>query len=372
MDIKLNEVTGLVEELAPGELATQWDNAGLQIGDYNKNVEKVLIALDINRKVLEEAVSIDTDLIITHHPLFLSGIKSIRYDTAGGWIIKNAVKEDISIYSAHTNYDIAKGGLNDLLAEKLGVKNTRVLKNTGKNKLRKIVVFVPEDALDKVRMALGEAGAGWIGNYSHCSFFARGTGSFKPQQGTSPHTGSIGEINTVKEYRLETVVYEKDINKTIKKMSDAHPYEEVAYDIYPLENQGEIYGIGRIGSLEEKTTLKKYAEKIKKVLDISNLKISGDPGGEIKKVALCAGSGRDLIESAASRGADLFISGDITYHAGQAAEEKGMNLIDAGHHGSEKIMISGMADYLRKKIKERNLKVEIIESEINTDPFWKL
>lgn len=369
MEVKLQQITGLVEELAPVDLAADWDNVGLQVGDYNQKVGKVLVSLDINSDVFEEAISVGADLIIAHHPLIFNNIASIRYNTPLGSIIKKAVKEDISLYIAHTNYDIAPGGLNDLLAEKLGVKNTSVLNITVKENLKKLVIFVPEEALNAVKTALGEAGAGWIGNYSHCFFFQKGTGSFKPLPGTSPHTGSVGKLSSVNEYRLETVVYEKELGRVIKKMLKAHPYEEAAYDIYPLEKEGKTLGLGRVGVLQEKTTLKKYAQKVKETLGIKNIKIAGKPDAEIKKVALCSGSGKDLINSALFQGADVFVSGGITYHAGQRAKEKGLNIIDAGHYGTEKIMISGMADYLEKKINRKKLEVQVIKSRINTDPF---
>ncbi len=369
MGVKLQQVTELIEKMASTGLAAGWDNVGLQIGGYNQPVEKVLVTLDINQDVLDKAIDIKADLIISHHPFIFNGLKSITYDTPKGQIIKKAIKNEIALYAAHTNYDIAPGGLNDVLAEKLGIKDTSILNITEHKNLKKLVVFVPEKSLDDLRDALGNAQAGWIGNYSHCSFYQKGTGTFKPLQGTNPHTGTPGKVNRVKEYRLETIVREKDLSKVIKKMLKAHPYEEVAYDIYPVENRGKTLGLGRIGKLEKETTLEKYTKKVKKALDLKTVKVIGEPENKIKKVALCSGSGNDFINSASAKGADLFITGEIKYHDGQNAKDRGLNIIDAGHYGTEKIMQKALTDYLKKQVKENNLDIRIVKNKLNTNPF---
>ncbi|MBM7556263.1 Nif3-like dinuclear metal center hexameric protein [Halanaerobacter jeridensis] len=369
MAVNLQEISSLITKLAPKKLAADWDNVGLQLGAYNQEVSKVLVALDVNQDVIEEAIEKDIDLIVSHHPFIFSELKAVRFDTAIGNLIQNAIKNEIAIYSAHTNYDIASGGLNDFLADKLGLKNTSPLQVTTTEELKKIVVFVPQDSLDEVRKALGELGAGCLGNYSHCSFYQSGTGTFKPLHGSKPYKGEVGQVNQVEEYRLETIVKADDVNSVINKLEQVHPYEEVAYDIYAVENQGKKIGLGRIGYLDQQENLNDYLAQLKAELDLENVKFVGNSDEGINKVALCSGSGADFIKTAAGQGADLYITGDVKYHEAQLAEELGLNLIDAGHYGTEKIMREGMTDYLQEQITTDNLDVEIIKSKINTNPF---
>ena len=222
MAVKLEQISNLITQLAPAKLAADWDNVGLQVGSYKQKVEKILVALDVNQKIMNEAVEKDIDLIVSHHPLIFGDLSAVRFDTATGKLIQRAIKNEIAIYSAHTNYDIAPEGLNDLLAEKIGVRNTSPLEVTAVKELKKIVVFVPRNALDEVRERLGELGAGWLGNYSHCSFYQAGTGTFKPLQGSNPQQGEKGQVNQVDEFRLETIVKKEDLNKVINELKQVH------------------------------------------------------------------------------------------------------------------------------------------------------
>ena len=369
MALSLAQVSSLINKLAPKGLAADWDNVGLQVGSYKQEVEKILVALDVNEEVMSEAIENDVDLILSHHPFIFSDLSAIKFDTAVGVLIQKAVKNDIAIYSAHTNYDIAPEGLNDFLADKLGVKDTTPLQVTEVQTLKKLVVFVPEDALEKVREGLGEAGAGYIGDYSYTSFYQSGTGSFKPLAGSNPYQGEKEELNQVTEYRLETIVEEEILTKVIDRLKEVHPYEEVAYDIYPVENRGTEFGLGRIGYLETEVNLSDYIELLKSELNLDRVEFVGNLTAEISKVALCSGSGADFIKTASAQGADLYITGDVKYHEAQLAEELDLNLIDAGHYGTEKIMRAGMTDYLAEKVTTDKLDLEIIKSKINTNPF---
>ncbi|MCK8828060.1 Nif3-like dinuclear metal center hexameric protein [Natroniella acetigena] len=369
MSVKLQQITNLLNQLAPKNLAADWDNIGLQLGDYNQEVEKVLVSLDINQEVLQEAINEDVDLIIAHHPLIFDKIAKIRFDTPLGMIIQQAIKAEISIYIAHTNYDVAPRGLNDILAAELELKELDILDVTAREQYKKLVVFVPEEAVTEVKSTLGRLGAGWIGNYSDCFFEQRGVGSFKPLDGTDPYFGEQGQVNQVNECRLETIVPSQILGKVIKKMVDVHPYEEVAYDIYPLENEGERFGLGRIGYLKESLPLQEYVDLIKDRLELDTVRVVGDLKREIKKVALCSGSGANYIKTAAFKGADLLVTGDLKYHQGQLAQEEGLAIVDAGHYGTEKIMKEGVAEYLVTEIENNNLEVEVIKSKVNTNPF---
>ncbi|WP_408954842.1 Nif3-like dinuclear metal center hexameric protein [Natroniella sp. ANB-PHB2] len=369
MSVKLQQITSLVNKLAPKSLAADWDNIGLQLGDYNQEVEKILVSLDINQEILQEAVNKNVDLIIAHHPLIFDKLAKIRFDTPLGKIIQQAIKEEISIYIAHTNYDIAPGGLNDILAAKLKLDNLDILEVTTKRKYKKFVVFVPEEAVNEIKDALGSLGAGWIGNYSDCFFEQQGRGSFRALEGTDPYSGEEDRVNQVDEYRLETIVPSHILGKVIKKMIKVHPYEEVAYDVYPLENEGERFGLGRIGYLKESLPLREYVDLIKEELTLDTVRVVGELDRSIKKVALCSGSGANYIKAAAFKGADLLVTGDLKYHQGQLAQEEGLAVVDAGHYGTEKIMKEGVVEYLLTEIKSNNLEVEIIKSKVNTNPF---
>ncbi|MCK8815950.1 Nif3-like dinuclear metal center hexameric protein [Natroniella sulfidigena] len=369
MSVKLQQITNLLNQLAPKNLAADWDNIGLQLGDYNQEVKKVLVSLDINQEILQEAKDEDVDLIIAHHPLIFDKISKIRFDTPLGKIIQQAIKAEISIYIAHTNYDIAPGGLNDILAAKLELNDLDILDITSREQYKKLVVFVPQEAVTEVKAALGKVGAGWIGNYSDCFFEQQGIGSFRPLDDTTPYSGEKGKINQVNESRLETIVPSQILGKVIKELIKVHPYEEVAYDIYPVENEGEKFGLGRIGYLEQSLSLQEYVDLIKERLALDTVRIVGDLTSSVKKVALCSGSGADYIKTAAFKGADLLVTGDLKYHQGQLAQEEGLAVVDAGHYGTEKIMEEGVVEYLTAEIKSNNLEVEIIRSKVNTNPF---
>ncbi len=366
---RVSDVIALLNQIAPENLAEDWDNIGLQVGDYNTEVNKILVALDVNQTVLKEAIEKEAELIIAHHPVIFSGLDSLTRNTELGDLIYQAIKADISIYVMHTNYDIADEGLNYQLLKRLELKETGILHKTAEHDLKKLAVFVPQDEADQLRDAMAKEGAGWIGDYSHCFFKQSGIGSFKPLSGSDPYIGKRDEISEVEEVKLETVVKAPDLKAVIKRMLKAHPYEEVAYDIYDLENKSEAIGIGKVGELETELLLKDYLELIKDKLDLANLKVVTDSLAEnIKRVAVCGGSGADYIKAAAAKGVDLYITGDIKYHQAQLAEELGLNLVDAGHYGTEKIMKDAVCNKLIDQLAANNYGAKVIASKINTNP----
>lgn len=365
-------VIGLLTDLAPQNYAYNWDNVGIQAGSLNQKTKNVLVTLDINRKVLKEAKEKECNLIISHHPVIFDELSSIHDQTETGRLIIDAIKNDITLYSAHTNLDVANGGLNDYLADLLGITNIKGLAFKESENYYKLVVFVPEKSLDKVRESVLKNGAGQIGNYSKTSFVAKGEGTFKPEKGSEPYVGERGKMAQVNEFRFETIVKEDNLKKIIASLKKAHPYEEVAYDIYELKNNFEDKNIslGRIGLLKKPLKLYEYVQKVKKLLNLPFLRYYGNDDSKIEKIALCSGSGADLISKAKYSGADLYITGDVKYHEAQHAEELGLNLIDAGHYGTEKIVKDLLFSYLSKKVTEKNYDIKVIKSELNTNP-WK-
>lgn len=354
---------------APKTLAEDWDNVGLLVGTLNKEIKKVMITLDVLENVVDEAVEKKVDLIFAHHPLIFRSMNHVLTDEGQSRVIAKCIKHDIAVYAAHTNLDMANGGMNDFLAETLGLIEPEILVPTETEKLFKLAVFVPVTHADRVREALCEAGAGAIGGYSHCTFNTMGKGTFKPEAGANPFLGEVGKLEIADEVKIETILTESQLQRVIDQMLTAHPYEEVAYDVFPLKNKGAAIGLGRIGSLPEALTLKALAQQVKKTLGFDGVRIVGDPEKLVQKVAVIGGDGNDFIKDVAATGADVFITGDIKYHIAHDALYAGLSVIDAGHH-MEKVMKKGVADFFRVFLdKQEFAGTEVVESEANTNPF---
>ncbi|WP_226667383.1 Nif3-like dinuclear metal center hexameric protein [Metabacillus litoralis] len=362
------EVIQLFEQFSPKAYAVEGDKIGLQIGTLNKKIHQVMVTLDVTESVIDEAIEKNVDLIIAHHPPIFRAIKKLTTDSTYGKIIEKCLKHDIAIYAAHTNLDVANGGVNDLLANALELSQLDVLVPTYEDKLKKLVVFVPVTHEKQVRDALGHAGAGHIGNYSHCTFATEGEGSFLPLEGTEPFIGEKGKLEYVSETRIETVFPSSIQKKVIQAMEKAHPYEEVAYDIYAIENEGLTLGLGRIGVLQKELTLIEFAEHVKKSLDVEKVRMVGDPSSKVKKVAVLGGDGNKYIQQAKFKGADVYVTGDLYFHVAHDAMMIDLNVIDPGHH-VEKVMIKGVSAKLTKMCNEKNFDLNIFGSEIDTNPF---
>ncbi|MFS0635852.1 Nif3-like dinuclear metal center hexameric protein [Mesobacillus foraminis] len=362
-----HEIIQLFEQFSPRAYAMEGDKVGLQIGSLNKPVENVMIALDVLEEVVDEAIEKNAGLIIAHHPPIFRPLKKITEETPAGRMLIKLIKHDIAVYSAHTNLDVAKGGVNDLLASALGLRNTEVLVPTYEDKLFKLVVFVPDEDAEKVRKAIGDAGAGSIGNYSHCSFSGNGKGCFLPGGEAAPHIGEPGKLEEVGETRIETIFPKSKQRRVIQAMLKAHPYEEVAYDLYPLENRGEELGLGRVGLIDE-MNLKDFAEHIKKVLDVKAVRVTGDLNAKIKKVAVLGGDGNKYFMQAKFHGADVYVTGDLYYHTAHDAMMAGLNIIDPGHN-IEKVMKAGVSRIMANMSREKGYDVKYFPSEVHTDPF---
>jgi len=357
-----------MDEFAPKHLAMEGDRIGLQVGTLNKPIKKVMVTLDVLEEVVDEAVEQGVDLIIAHHAVIFRPLTHLRTDLPAGKLYEKLIKHDIAVYIAHTNLDVTVGGINDLMAEALGLQQTEPLDILYTEQLKKIVVFVPETHHEQVLEAMSNAGAGWIGNYSHCSFQVSGTGTFLPREGSQPFLGSQGNLERVAEIRIETIVTPAIQNRVIKSMLKAHPYEEVAYDIYPVEQPGQSYGLGRIGHLEKELTLSEFSSLVKEAFDVKGVRVVGDLTRKIKKVAVLGGDGNRYVSKAIFKGADVLVTGDVYYHTAHDAMAAGLSLVDPGHN-VEKIMKHAIQQMLQKKIKDQKQQTEVVISHINTDPF---
>jgi dinuclear metal center YbgI/SA1388 family protein len=357
----VKQISALVEELAPPALALPGDPVGLQLGDPHAEVKKALVALELDEAVLEEAASSGAGLVLTHHPLLFDPLKSLDESLPHGALVAAAVRRNIAVYSAHTNLDISPRGVNHLLAERIGLagEGRRPLKVTGHDRLLKLAVFVPAGHEEQMLSALAAAGAGWIGNYSHCSFQVSGTGTFLPLEGTSPYIGRQGRLERVEEKRVEMILPASRREAVVRALLEAHPYEEPAYDLYPLELEGEPYGLGLIGTLDTPCTLKEMAERCRKELGVKAVRCWAPPRRRFRRVALCGGSGGSLIEEAAAQGAELFISGDFRYHDLKKAQAHGLALVDAGHGGTEHPVVGYLAEYLSSRLQEAGFRTVV-------------
>src|SRR5690625_5300843 len=286
MTVTVKDIVQQLETIAPSSYAFDRDPIGLHIGNYNQKVNRVMVTLDVLENVVDEAIEKKVDMIIAHHPLIFRPLKQIDINSEKGKVIKKLIMHDISVYVAHTNLDIVENGVNDMLMNELKLKNRRVLVETGAEKLFKFVVFVPTTHEDIVRDALSEMGAGHIGNYSHCTFNSPGVGTFKPLEGTNPYIGSTNELEKVDEVRMETIVPESKLNQVVEGAKAAHPYEEMAYDIYPLHLKGEEYGLGRLGELDEEMTLKQFAHYVKESFDVPFVRMIGDSSKTVKSIGV--------------------------------------------------------------------------------------
>jgi len=361
--MRIKDIVKPLEEIAPVCLQESYDNSGLQIGYPDQEADKVLITLDITDEVVEEAIQKGCKLIISHHPLIFTGLKKITGKNYTERLVSKIIKNDIAVYAAHTNLDNAAQGINEILGKKLGLINLKIL-HPKKDLLRKLVTFCPTEHAEKVRTALFTAGAGHIGNYDSCSFNTPGTGSFRGLENSNPFTGETGKLHFENEIRIETIypIYkEQDI---LKALFSSHPYEEVAYDIYPLNNTFCRVGAGMIGELEREADEIEFLKIIKKTIGAKIIRHSGLTGNKIRKVALCGGSGSFLIPEAVKAGADVYITGDIKYHDFFDAEKK-ILIADAGHFETEQFAKELIYSILIKNFPT----FAVLISEINTNPI---
>ncbi len=362
----VRDVEHILESWAPKEIAWERDNVGLQIGSHEKPVHKILVALDASEEVVVEAKQKKVDLLVTHHPLLFRAPKSITPSDRVGNVVFNLIQSDIALYSAHTNFDFTHGGVSFALAGQLGLENISFLVN-GQGHLRKIAVFVPAEHVEKVAEAMASAGAGIIGQYDHCSFRTEGTGVFRGGEDAKPFRGKAGKLEQVQEVRVEMIVPRWNVSPVVRAILGAHPYEEVAYDIYPVENESVNYGMGAFGDLPQEVTLEKFLAILKEKLQVPSVRFVGEPHRQIKSVAVCGGSGSELLDAAILRKADAFVTADVKYHAFESARGT-IALIDAGHFETEEPSLNRLVEHLQHVIAQRREDVQVMQTSINTNP----
>ncbi|HOQ23744.1 MAG TPA: Nif3-like dinuclear metal center hexameric protein [Bacillota bacterium] len=370
MDCKVSEIIKFLEDLAPANWAEEWDNCGLLLGNKDNRVEKVLVALEATRDVLAEAQALGANFVVTHHPLYLKPIRAIHTNTLTGGLISSFLKADIALYAMHTNYDRSPQGLNDYLGRLLGLRRRRPLETPAAT-LYKLVVYVPKDHTEAVAAAMTRAGAGHIGQYSDCTFRVEGTGTFRPQEGTNPYIGQTGQLELVAEVRLETVVPAHLRSRVIAAMLAAHPYEEVAYDLYSLAEPKGTEGLGCIGDLASATAWPDLLRTVKEQFGLAQVRVGGaKPPAQVKTLAVTGGSGAGLLQAVARAGAEVYLTGDIKYHDYRLGEELGVCLVDIGHFNSESLGIQYICEYLRATLAKEGKSTPVISSQVLKSPFY--
>jgi dinuclear metal center YbgI/SA1388 family protein len=368
--MKLHRIVRAIEELAPGRLAQSWDNVGLLVGDKEDDFLSAMLTIDVTNDVLEEAKKNGTDLILAYHPVIWDGLKNVTADGPGK-IVYEAIRSGIAIYSIHTSLDAAAGGVNDGLAEMVGIAEGKPIGDwvEGGKDCCKLVVFVPVDAANGVAEAIFAAGAGAIGNYSRCSFRTTGRGTFLPEEGATPARGKVGRDETVEEIRLESIVPSDKVVAVVSAMRAAHPYEMPAFDVIRLYDAEGRAGLGRMGELEKPATITEIMGRIKAVTGAKAAGFIGDEERFVRTAAVCAGTCGKLLFQIMAAKCDLYVTGELKHHEALAAQEAGLSCICLSHTVSERFILKKMA----KRLGEKLVGIEITVSQADKDPFtWKM
>lgn len=345
--MRIKDIIQIIEQLAPIPLQEDYDNSGVQVGDVSREAEGALLCIDVTENVVEEAISLGCNLIIAHHPLVFRAVKKITGQNYIERCLIKAIKNDIVVYAAHTNLDNATGGVNYRLAQMLGLQNVRIL-SPKPDSLLKLVTFVPDSHADNVRNALFKAGAGNIGDYDSCSYNISGEGSFRANENANPFVGKTGEIHFEKEIRIETILPKFKQDEVLRALLAVHPYEEPAYDFYPLANSWEQAGSGIVGSLAEPMSEQEFLYLLKDVFQLSTIQHTKMQNKEIRDVAICGGSGAFLIPNAIGYGADAFVTGEARYNDFYDVEDR-ILLAVVGHYESEICTKDIFYDVISKK-----------------------
>ena len=361
--MKLRELTSFLETIAPLAYQEEYDNSGLLVGEPGKEISGALISLDCTEAVVDEAIENGINLIISHHPIVFKGLKKFNGKTYVERVVMKAIRHDIALYAIHTNFDNVLEGVNKKICDKLGLKDCSILR-AKEGALKKLVTFCPDKDAEKVRRAMFDAGGGWIGNYSECSYNTEGFGTFTAGEGTDPHVGEIGKRHHEPEIRIETIYPANIERKLIAALVEAHPYEEVSFDLYPVSNPYPQVGSGMIGNLECEEEELTFLRFVKEALKAQVLKHTGIRGKKVRRVAVCGGAGSFLLPNAISAGADIFITSDFKYHEFFDAEGK-LIIADVGHFESEQFTQELLLELITEKFPNFALRLTVQ----NTNPI---
>lgn len=369
--VRVADVVAVLDDLYPPSTAESWDAVGMVCGDPDASVHKVLFAIDPVAVVADEAIEWGADLIVTHHPLLLRPVHGVAATTPKGALVHRLISNGVALHVAHTNADSALNGVNDALAVALGVTRTRPLAPHDEE-VDKLVVFVPEDDADRLLDALAKAGAGTIGDYDRCAWTTTGIGTFRPGATANPAIGQRGEIEEVREARLETVLPRSARNDVVAALWRAHPYEEPAYDIYELAEAPAGTGLGRVGTLADTMPLAHFVRLVAAALPATaaGVRAAGDTGRDVRTVALCGGAGDSLLDAARRSGADVYVTADLRHHpASEATERGGPALVEVAHWASEWPWLQTAAQHLVDNLAGQGSTVETRVSVTPTDPW---
>ncbi|GAB4377589.1 MAG: Nif3-like dinuclear metal center hexameric protein [Salibacteraceae bacterium] len=360
--MKISDLIGVLESFAPRAWQENYDNSGLLFGDPDREIDSALVSLDCTEEVIEEAIDKKCGLVISHHPILFNAVKSITGKTYVERTLIRAIQNDVALYAIHTNLDNAFGGVSFKMAEKMGLENVRVLNPRG-GKLNKIVVFTPEKHVHSVRNAMFAAGAGHIGDYDHCSFYSPGTGTFRALDGANPYVGNLGKEHHEPEMKIETIVPQHRLSAVLGAMIEAHPYEEVAYDIYPLSNTDPRIGSGVVGRIKEPISADEFLGLIGKTFNAKVVRHSKLVRQSIETVAICGGSGSFLMHEAIAANADVYVTADMKYHEWFDVEDR-LIVADIGHFESEQFTPELIGEIIARKFPT----FAVLLSEVNTNP----
>jgi len=360
----VRDIENILLTWAPKEIAWEHDTVGVQCGSSRDRVRGVLVCLDATRAVAAQASRRRADLIVSHHPPLFRPLTSLTPDSRAGALMRELVERRIALIAMHTNLDFARGGTSFALAGALGLVHPEFLSMPYRLQ-QKVVTYVPRAHADRVAAAMAAEGAGGIGNYDNCSFRTVGTGTFRGNQASRPRVGQPGRIEHVEEVRLEMIAPQHLVDRVVRAMKRAHPYEEVAYDVYALQNRSADYGMGVIGTLERPVRLAAFLGRVRRALAIPHLRHTGDPRRLVRRVAVCGGSGADLLETAIGRSADVFVTADVKYHHFQESEGR-IALVDAGHYETEVPVVGAVVRYLRREVARRGSTLRVTATSIVT------
>jgi len=368
--MKVSEIAKKIQDIVPLQLAQEWDNVGLLIGDTEQQVGKILMTVDITAEVFEEAARYQADMILSYHPIIWEGLKKITNRQPKA-VVYDIVRSGIAVFSVHTALDVVIGGVNDGLAEMIGIKDSEPLGDyvdDPHGPLYKLVVFIPAESFTDVTRAIFAAGAGRMDNYNDCGFSAEGIGTFKPLAGSKPAKGQRGKLAQVSEKRFETIVPGDRLRQVTGAMKEAHPYEVPAFDVFRMADVHKQYGLGRIGKLDEPVEIGAIIDRIKRGTGAESVGIIGRDQRKVEKAAVCAGSCGKIVDSAIAKGAQLYVTGELKHHQALAAQEADVTCLCLTHSVSERFILKKFAKQLQSNLD----RVEIKISEKDHDPFiWK-